>query len=147
MDRFIATGATPIKNSTLPLPKIKPPPFLDEQIRLPDFSALYTTYVGSNADYMLSSFFAAHLFMAFASSRNKYFAVEMLEELLVNCSAKELKGVDDPEIYKNNKYRMLENFQREFSMSMQERDAFDESQTISNRSQIIYQDSKNIIQV
>ena len=68
MDRFIATGATPIKNSTLPLPKIKPPPFLDEQIRLPDFSALYTTYVGSNADYMPSSFFAAHLFMEFASS-------------------------------------------------------------------------------
>ena len=63
----------------------------------------------------------------------------MLEELLVNCLAKELKGVDDPEIYENNKYRMLENFQREFSMSMQERDAFDESQTISDRSQIIYQ--------
>ena len=63
----------------------------------------------------------------------------MLEELLVNCSSKELKGVDDPEIYKNNKYRMLENFQREFSISMQERDAFDESQTISDRSQIIYQ--------
>ena len=31
-------------------------------------------------------------------------------------------------------------------MSMQERDAFDDSQTISDRSQIIYQDSKNIIQ-
>ena len=41
---------------------------------------------------------------------------------------------------------MLEDFQREFSMSMQERDAFDDSQTISDRSQIIYQDSKNIIQ-
>ena len=68
MDRFIATGATPIKNSTLSLPKIKPPSNLDEQIRLPGFSALYTTYVGSNADYMLSSFFAAHLFMEFASS-------------------------------------------------------------------------------
>ena len=95
---------------------------------------------------MLSSFFAAHLFMEFASSRNKYFAVEMLEELLVNCSAKELKGVDDPEIYENNKYRMLEKFQREFSMSMQGRDAFDESETISDRSQMIYQDSKNIIQ-
>ena len=52
--------------------------------------------------------------MEFASSRNKYFAVEMLEELLVNCSAKELKGVDDPEIYENNKYQMLENFQRVF---------------------------------
>ena len=47
MDRFIAAGATPIKNSTLPLPKIKPPPFLDEQIKLSKFSALYTTYVGS----------------------------------------------------------------------------------------------------
>ena len=31
-------------------------------------------------------------------------------------------------------------------MSMQERDAFDEIQTISDRSQITYQDSKNIIQ-
>ena len=38
--RFIVTGATPIKNSTLPLSKIKPPAFLEEQIRLPDFSAL-----------------------------------------------------------------------------------------------------------
>ena len=41
---------------------------------------------------------------------------------------------------------MLENLQREFSMGMQERDAFDEIQTISDRSQIIYQDSENIIQ-
>ena len=55
---------------------------------------------------MFSSFFAAHFFMEFASSQNKYFAVEMLEELLVNCSAKELKGVDDIEIYENNKYWM-----------------------------------------
>ena len=84
--------------------------------------------------------------MEFASSQNKYFVVKMLEELLINCTPKELKGVDDPNIYKNNKYRMLENFQREFSMSMQERDAFDESQTISNRSQITYQDNKNVIQ-
>ena len=95
---------------------------------------------------MLSSFFAAHLSMEFASSQNKYFVVKMLEELLINCTPKELKGVDDLDIYKNNKYRMLENFQREFSMSMQERDAFDESQTISNRSQITYQDNKNVIQ-
>ena len=129
MDRFIATEAASIKNSTLPLPKTKPPPFLDEQIRPPKFSALYTTtYIGSNADYILSSFFAAHLVMEFASSRNKYFAVKMLEELLVNCSAKELKGVDDPEVYENIKNRMLEKFQREFSMSIQERNAFDESQ-------------------
>ena len=125
VDRFILTGATPIKDSTLPLPKIKLPPFLDEQIRLPEFSALYTTYVGSNADYMLSAFFAAHLLMEFASSQNKYFAVEMLEELLVNCSAKELKGVDDEfndsEVLEYNKFQMLENFQQEFSMSMRER--------------------------
>ena len=96
---------------------------------------------------MLSSFFAAHFFMEFTSIQNKHFAVEMLEEPLINCSAKELKGVNDPEIYENIKYRMLENFQRESFMTIQERDAFDESQTISNRSQIIYQDSKNIIQV
>ena len=75
-DTFIATGATPIKNSTPPLPK--PPTFLDKKIRLPDFSALYTTYLGSNANYMLSFFFAAHLLMEFVSSQNKYFAVEML---------------------------------------------------------------------
>ena len=146
IDRFIATGATPIENSTIPLPKIKPPTFLDEQIRPSDFSALCTTYVGSNADYMLSSFFAAHLLMKFASIQSKYCAVEILEDLFVNCSIKDLKGVDDLDIYKNGKYGMLKKFQREFSMSMQERDAFGESQTISDRSQIIYQDSKNIIQ-
>ena len=129
MDRFIATGATSIQNSKLALPKTKPPPFLDEQIRLPKFSALYTTTcIGSNADYILSSFFTAHLVMEFASSQNKYFAVKMLEELFVNCSVKELKEVDDPEICENIKKRMLEKFQREFSMRMQERNAFDESQ-------------------
>ena len=95
VNRLIVTGAMSIKNSTLPLPKIKPLPFLDEQIRLPEFSALYTTYGGSNADYMLSAFLAAHLFMELALRQNKYLEVEMLEELLVNYSAKELKGVDD----------------------------------------------------
>ena len=81
----------------------------------------------------------------------------MLEELLVNCSAKELIQVDDEfndsEILEYNKFRMLENFQQEFSMSMRERGQNfsesrgtpDESQTISDRSQIIYQDTKNII--
>ena len=68
MGRFIATGTTPIKNSTLPLRKTKSPPFLDEQIRLPDFSVRYITCIRSNADYMPSSFFAAHLFMEFGSS-------------------------------------------------------------------------------
>ena len=156
--RFIVTGATPIKNSTLPLSKIKPPAFLEEQIRLPDFSALCTTYVGSNADCMLSAFFTAHLLMEFASSQNKYLTVEMLEELRVDCSAKELKGVDDEfndsEVLEYNKFRMLENVQHEFSVSMRERgqnfsdgrDASNESQTISNRSQIIYQDIKYITQ-
>ena len=158
VDRFIMTGATPIKNSTLTLPKIKPSPFLDKQTRLPDFSAHYTAYVGSNADYMLSAFFAAHLFMEFASSQNKYLAVEMLEEPFVNCTAKELKGVNDEfndsEVLECNKFQMLENFQQEFSMTMRERgrffsesrDASDESQTISDRSQIICQDTKIIIQ-
>ena len=96
--------------------------------------------------------------MEFASSQNKYLAVETLEELVVNCPAKELKGVDDEfndsEVLEYNKFRMLENFEQEFSMSMRERgqnfsesrDASDESQTISDRSQIIYQDTKNRIQ-
>ena len=65
------------------------------------------------------------MFIEFASSQNKYLAVEMLEELLVNCSAKELIEVDDEfndsEILEYNKFRMLENFQQEFSMSMRER--------------------------
>ena len=107
---------------------------------------------------MLSAFFAAHLFMEFAWSQNNYLAVKMLEELLVNCSAKELKGVDDEfnnsEVLEYNKFRMLENLQQGFSMSMRERgqnfsesqDASDESQSISDRSQIIYQDTKNTIQ-
>ena len=46
--------------------------------------------------------------MEFASSQNKYLAVEMLEELLVNCSAKELIEVDDEfndsEILEYNKF-------------------------------------------
>ena len=60
--------------------------------------------------------------MEFASRQNKYLAVETLEELLINGSAKEVKGVDDKfndsEILEYNKLRMLENFQQEFSMSM-----------------------------
>ena len=63
--------------------------------------------------------------MEFASSQNKYLAVEMLEELLVNCSAKELKKVNDEfndfEVLKHNEFRMLENFQQEFSISRRER--------------------------
>ena len=124
VDRFIVTGATPIKNSTLPLPKLKPQAFLDKQIRLHNFLALYITYLASNADYMLFAFFAAHLFMEFAWSQNNYLAVKILEELLVNCSAKELKGVDDEfndsEVLEYNKFRMLENLQQGFSMSMRE---------------------------
>ena len=107
---------------------------------------------------MLPAFSAIYLFMEFASSRNKYLAVETLEELVVNCSAKELKGVDDDfndcEVLEYNKFQMLENFEQEFSMSMRERgqnfsesrDASDESQTFSDRRQIIYQDTKNRIQ-
>ena len=107
---------------------------------------------------MLSAFFTAHLLMEFASSQNKYLTVEMLEELLVDCSAKELKEVDDEfndsEVLEYNKFRMLENVQHEFSVSMRERgqnfsdgrDASNENQTISNRSQIIYQDIKYITQ-
>ena len=74
---------------------------------------------------MLSAFFAAHLFMEFASSQNKYLAVKMLEELLVNGSAKELKKVDDEfndsEALEHNEFRMLEHFQQEFSISTRER--------------------------
>ena len=107
---------------------------------------------------MLSAFFTAHLFMEFASSQNKYLPVEMFKELLLNCYAKELKGVkdefNDSEVLEYNKFQMLENFQKEFSMSMRERgenfsegrDASNESQNISDRSQIIYQDIKNIIE-
>ena len=147
VDRFIVTGALPIKTSTLPLSRMKPLLFLDKQIRLPESSVLYTTYVGSNADYMLSPF-TAHLFMEFASSQNKYLAVEMWEELFINYWAKELKGGDDEfkdsEGLKNNKFQMLKNFQKEFSMSMRERrQNFSEGRDASNksdRSQIIYQD-------
>ena len=60
--------------------------------------------------------------MEFASRQNKYLAVETLEELLANGSAKELKRVDDKfndsEILEYNKFRMLENVQQEFSISM-----------------------------
>ena len=88
VDRFIVTGTTPIKKSTVLLPKVKPIPFLDKEIRLTDFSAFYTTYIGSTVVYMVSTFFAARLFLEFASSQNKYLVVEMLEELLIICSTK-----------------------------------------------------------
>ena len=70
MDRFIATGATPIKNSTLPLPKIKPPPFLDQQIKLSNFSALYTTYVGVGSVGSVGSVTCCPLFSQLICSWN-----------------------------------------------------------------------------
>ena len=90
--KFIQTGRTPLANSPRTLPDIKPPEHLILNSPLPSFSRLYTVYRNTTASWMLSAFFLAQLFQEISEETpsTEALIVNMLEELLLNCSAKEL---------------------------------------------------------
>ena len=92
VQKFIQTGRTPLTNSSRTLPDIKPPEHLDSGVSLPNFSILYNKYRNSTARWMLSAFFLAQLFQEISEETlsSELLIVNMLEELLWNCSAREL---------------------------------------------------------
>ena len=94
VDKFIETGKTPLSNSGRALSKINPPGHLHKDIRLPVFSQLYHKYREPSASFMLSAFFMGHLFNEIHNGglERDEVTVPMLEEMLVNCSARALKS-------------------------------------------------------
>ena len=92
VQKFIQTGRTPLTNSPITLPDIKPPEHLDSGVSLPNFSILYNKYRNSAARWMLSSFFLVQLFQEISEETlsSELLIVNMFEELLWNCSTREL---------------------------------------------------------
>ena len=68
------------------------PEHLDSGASLPNFSILYNKYRNSAARWMLSAFFLVHLFQEISEETPslELLIVNMLEELLWNCSTREL---------------------------------------------------------
>ena len=120
VDKFIETGKTPLRNSGRVLLKINPPGHLNKDIRLPVFSQLYHQYRETSASFMLSAFYMGHLFNEINGLERDKVTVRMLEELLINCSARALKSNrEDFEV----QFQALEFFEEKFSnMLMENRD-------------------------
>ena len=96
------------------LPKINPPGHLNKDIRLLVFSQLYHKYRETSASFMLSPFFMGHLFNDINNGglEREGVTVCMLEELLVNDSAKALKSnAEDFEV----QFQALEFFEETLS--------------------------------
>ena len=68
------------------------PEHLSSGVSLPNFSILYNKHRNSTARWMLSAFFLAPLFKEISEEMlsSEWLIVNMLEELLWNCSAREL---------------------------------------------------------
>ena len=102
------------------LSKINPPGHLNKDIRLTVFSQLYHEYRETCAGFMLSAFFMEQLFNEInngALERDEV-TVRMLEELLVNCSARALKSnPDDFEV----QFQSLEFFEETFLNMLMEK--------------------------
>ena len=96
------------------LSKINPPGHLNKDVRLLVLSQLYHKYRETSASFMLSPFFMEHLFNEINNGglEREEVTVRMLEELLVNDSAKALKSNDeDFEV----QFQALEFFEETFS--------------------------------
>ena len=91
VQKFIQKGCTPLTNSPRTLPDIKLPEHLNSGVSLPNFSILYKKYRNNAARWMLSTFFLAQMFQEISEETlsSELLIVDMLEELLWNCSAKE----------------------------------------------------------
>ena len=93
VEKYFKTGKTLIDDSPKALPNIKPPPHLIGWA-LPSFSKLYEKFRNTRAKWMLSAFFIAQLFQEITYSDNlssEHLLTNMSEELLFNCSTRELK--------------------------------------------------------
>ena len=93
MEDFFETGKTPIDDSPKALPDIKPSHHLIGSALL-SFSKLYEKFRNTSVNLILSAFFIAQLFREITDSDNlsiEHLVTNMLEELLFNCSTRELK--------------------------------------------------------
>ena len=102
------------------LSKINPPGHLNKDIRLPVFSQLYHEYRETCAGFMLSAFFMEQLFNEINNGglERDEVTVRMLEELLVNCSARALKSnPDDFEV----QFQSLDFFEETFLNMLMEK--------------------------
>ena len=99
---------------------MNPPGHLNKDIRLPVFSQLYYEYRETSASYMLSAFFIGHLFNEINNGglERDEVMVRMLEELLVNCSARALKS--NPEDFAVQ-FQAMEFFEEMFSNMLMEK--------------------------
>ena len=90
-------GRTPLSNSGRTLPKINPPDHLYRAKTLSAFSPLFKIYRGrvdAGAGWMLVAFFVGQLFQKIdeESPQSEMLIVNMVEQLLSNCSAGDLKS-------------------------------------------------------
>ena len=87
VQKFIQAGRTPLTNFRKTLPDIKPPEHLDSSV-----SILYNKYRNSTARWMLPVLFLVQLFQEISEEMlsSELSIVHMLEELLWNCSTREL---------------------------------------------------------
>ena len=95
-DKFFETCKTPMNKPSTIVPDINLPDHIDRGSALPVFSELYKKYRNTKTGWMLASFFVAQLFKEISSNNleSKMLIVNMLEELLLNCSTRNLlKGV------------------------------------------------------
>ena len=93
VEKYFETGKTPIDDSPKTLPNIKSPPHLIGSA-LQSFSKLYEKFRITRAKWMVSLFFITQLFREITDSDNlssEHLVTNMLEELLFNCSTRELK--------------------------------------------------------
>ena len=113
VQKSIQAGRTPLTNSPRTLPDIKPPEHLDSGVSLPNFSILYSKYRNSAARWMLSAFFLAQLFQEISEETlsSELLIVNMLEELLWNCSARELMSSPKD---RNIQFHQVEHFANTF---------------------------------
>ena len=92
-EKHFKTGRTPISISPKVLPDIKPSEHRDPDVDLPSFSKLYASFGNTIAKWMICTLFAVQLFqeMTVISPSSEIIITNMLEEVLLNCSARELK--------------------------------------------------------
>ena len=112
-DKFFEKGKTPMNKSGTILPKINPPNHMDRGTALPVFSELYKKCRNTMAGWLLASFFVAQLFKEISSDNleSEMLNIDMLKELLLNCSSRDFKTrLDRTEIAFNH----LENFEDTF---------------------------------
>ena len=93
LEKYFETRKTPIDDSPRALLDIKPPPHV-VGLALLSFSKLYEKFRNTRAKWILSVFFTAQLFREITDSddlNSEHLVTNIVEELLFNCSARELK--------------------------------------------------------